>query len=95
MNNAILTIRTNKNLKDKAAEIFESLGMNLSTAVNIFLKQTVIKQTFPCDLDTLTTIKEAKSTYPKGYFKLFGAGKNLDMPMVEDINIKDDGDIEL
>lgn len=95
MNNAILTIRTDKNLKEKATEIFENLGMNLSTAVNMFLKQTVIKQTFPCDIEALTAIKDAKNTYPKGYFKLFGAGKNLDLSSIEDINISNDGDIEL
>lgn len=95
MNDIILTVRTNKNLKERATEIYKNLGMNLSTAINMFLKETVIKKTYPCDINTLISSKDAKSTYPKGYFKLFGAGKNLDMPIIKDINIKNDGEVEL
>ena len=41
MNDIILTVRTNKNLKERAAEIYKNLGMNLSTAINMFLKETL------------------------------------------------------
>ena len=34
-------------------------------------------------------------TYPKGYFDLFGSGKNLDLVEVDDIDIELDGGIEL
>ena len=77
MNDIILTVRTNKNLKERATEIYKNLGMNLSTAINMFLKETVIKKTYPCDINTLISSKDAKSTYPKGYFKLFGANNLL------------------
>ena len=37
-----LTIRTDSVLKQQASELFESLGMNMSMAINIFLRQAVI-----------------------------------------------------
>ena len=38
---------------------------------------------------------KAEDTYPKGYFDLFGSGKNLDLVEVDDIHIELDGGIEL
>ena len=38
---------------------------------------------------------KAEDTYPKGYFDLFGSGKNLDLVEVDDIDIELDGGIEL
>ena len=37
----------------------------------MFLNQTVIKQTFPCDLDTLAYIKDEKSKNPKHTRELY------------------------
>lgn len=45
--NTMVTFRTDEKLKNEASHIFDSLGMSLSTAINMFLKQTVIKKTFP------------------------------------------------
>ncbi len=39
-------------------------------------------------------LNDAKSTYPKGYFKLFGSTKDLDIEEPNDIDIKLDEDIE-
>ena len=41
MESAILNIRTDKNIKIKAEKIFDELGLNMSTAINIFLRQTI------------------------------------------------------
>lgn len=38
-----LNIRTDKEIKDQAEAIFNELGLNMTTAVNMFLK-TVIRQ---------------------------------------------------
>nr|WP_252893142.1 hypothetical protein [Lentilactobacillus otakiensis] len=34
-----ISVKTNLSDKEKAAEIFDSLGLNLSTAINIFIKK--------------------------------------------------------
>lgn len=72
----MVTFRTDEELKEKASAIYESLGMNLSTALNMFLRQTVIQQKYPCSLE-LDISRGAKNTYAPGFFELFGQGEGL------------------
>ncbi|MCD7868703.1 MAG: type II toxin-antitoxin system RelB/DinJ family antitoxin [Clostridiales bacterium] len=37
---ASINIRTDEDIKAKCKSLFESLGMNMSTAINIFLRQS-------------------------------------------------------
>ncbi|MBQ8982623.1 MAG: type II toxin-antitoxin system RelB/DinJ family antitoxin, partial [Lachnospiraceae bacterium] len=39
MANTTITFRTDEELKRRATELFESLGMNLSVAINMFMRQ--------------------------------------------------------
>ena len=45
-----LNIRTEKAIKDQAEEIFNELGLNMTTAINIFLRTTIREQGIPFDL---------------------------------------------
>ncbi len=45
-----LNIRTEKQVKIAAEKIFEELGMNMSTAVNVFLRQTIRENGIPFEL---------------------------------------------
>ena len=47
MNNVNVTIRMDENLKKQADALFGELGMNLSTAFNIFVRQAVREQSIP------------------------------------------------
>lgn len=42
-----LQIRIDEDLKKQATEVFESLGMDLSTAVRVFLKKSVMENGMP------------------------------------------------
>lgn len=42
-----LSARVDTDTKEKANEIFQKLGMNLSTAVNVYLHSVVINQGIP------------------------------------------------
>lgn len=60
-----LNVRVDENLKKSAEELFNELGMNMSTAINIYLKQAVRKQAIPFELkapnaETLEAIEEVK-----------------------------------
>ena len=55
-------------LKEQAQDLFESLGMNLTTAVNIFLRQSVREQAIPFRIgepmpnaETLQAIRDARN----------------------------------
>jgi DNA-damage-inducible protein J len=45
-----LNIRTDKELKDKAEDIFSELGLNMTTAVNMFLRTAVRENGIPFEL---------------------------------------------
>ena len=45
-----LNIRTDKAIKDQAEEIFNELGLNMTTAVNIFLRTAVREHGIPFEL---------------------------------------------
>ena len=42
-----MNLRIDKNLKKDAEKLFNSLGINMTTAINIFLKQSVREQGIP------------------------------------------------
>ncbi|GAX07112.1 RelB/DinJ family addiction module antitoxin [Secundilactobacillus pentosiphilus] len=47
--NARLSIRVDKSTKEEAQKIYAELGLDLSTAINIFLTQTVRTKSLPLD----------------------------------------------
>ena len=56
-----LNIRTEKAVKDQAEEIFNELGLNMSTAINLFLRAAIREHGIPFDLklDVPNDITEA------------------------------------
>ena len=74
--NTTVTFRTDEELKKKATALFDSMGMTLSTALNLFMTQAVLKKRFPCSLD-VEIDSDASKSYPDYFFKLFGAGSGL------------------
>lgn len=61
MANTVISIRTDSGIKHRAEEIFEELGLNLSTAVNMFLRQTVRDSAVPLDL-SLRPVKRSQGS---------------------------------
>lgn len=50
METTTLNIRTDKEVKVQAEKIFDALGLNMSTAVNIFLRQAIRENGIPFEL---------------------------------------------
>lgn len=75
--NTNLNIRTDKEVKESAEKIFSELGISMSTAVNMFLRQTIRHGGIPFELkvtpnaETVEAIEEgrriAKDKSVKGY----------------------------
>ena len=81
-----LTIRVDEKLKKEASKVYESTGLNLSSAITMFLKQTVLKQRFPITIDEKIAA-DYSFTYPKDFFELFGSVENgIEVP--EDTNVE-------
>ena len=50
MANINVTIRMDENLKLQSEELFKDLGLSLSAAINIFIKQAVREQRIPFEI---------------------------------------------
>lgn len=73
-----LNIRINKEIKEQAEQIFSELGMNMTTAINLFLRTAIRERGIPFDLKldipnetTIAAIEEgrriASDPKSKGY----------------------------
>ena len=65
--NTTVSIRTDKKLKAQAEKIFEMVGLNMSSAFNVFLKAAVRERGIPFDLkihepndETIQAIEEGR-----------------------------------
>ncbi len=68
MESTNLNIRTDKNVKAEAERIFDALGLNMTTAVNIFLRQAIRENGIPFEVKlsipnetTASAIKEGRA----------------------------------
>ena len=73
-----LNIKTEKEIKDQAEAIFSELGLNMTTAINLFLRTTIREKGIPFNLKlealnhtTIEAIEEGRrlayDTSVKGY----------------------------
>ena len=53
---SVLQVRVDEELKNQAAEILDTIGIDLSTAVRMFLKKVIIERGIPFDtrIDDIT-----------------------------------------
>ena len=51
MSQATFSVRMEKNLKEKFAGVCESIGMNMSTAINVFANAVVDKRKIPFEIE--------------------------------------------
>ncbi|MGF2385270.1 type II toxin-antitoxin system RelB/DinJ family antitoxin [Lentilactobacillus otakiensis] len=71
-----ISIKTNLSDKEKAAEIFDSLGLNLSTAINIFIKKSIAEGGLPFDVKD-PFYSEANQAELDRRFKKIDEGKDI------------------
>ena len=50
INDTTMTIRVNSDTKKEAQELFSELGLDMSTAVNMFLKASIRKEAIPFEV---------------------------------------------
>ena len=60
-----INIRVDENVKKQATELFEELGLDMSTALNLFLRQAVHYRGIPFEIkipnrDTLEAMEQVK-----------------------------------
>lgn len=53
MPSSVIQVRVDDELRQEATEIFEELGIDMSTAIRMFLKRTVKERGLPFSMTTL------------------------------------------
>ena len=71
-----INIRADSEIKSKAQEIFASLGLDMTTAINLFLRQTVRQNDLPFILTT--NVKPVKKSRDEMFGCLRGEYKIAD-----------------
>ena len=86
MATANINVRTDPVLKEQAQQIFESIGLDLSTAVNLFLRQTVKTNNLPFVIGTSNESPNVNTTKKRasrrGVWKgIYSLPKDFDAPL--------------
>ncbi len=90
MESTNLNIRTDKDIKRRAEKLFDALGLNMTTAVNIFLRQAIRENGIPFEVKlnipnetTEAAIQEGRNIAcdknQKGYDNMEDLRKALDV----------------
>ncbi|MDU7331487.1 MAG: type II toxin-antitoxin system RelB/DinJ family antitoxin [Finegoldia magna] len=66
MSTVNLNIRTDKEIKEKAENIFQELGLNMTTAINMFLRTSIRENGIPFDLKIDSVNDETKLAIEEG-----------------------------
>lgn len=79
-----LNIRMEKKIKQQAEELFAEFGINMTTAINMFLRQAIRQRGIPFDLtldtpnaQTIAAMNEADEMLEKGTGKRFSSAKEM------------------
>jgi len=56
-----INVRTDSELKARAQAVLADLGLDMSTAINIFLRQIVYKEALPFDVEKTAPAKKPRS----------------------------------
>jgi DNA-damage-inducible protein J len=81
---ATLNIRTDDTLKAQAELLFSELGLSLSTAVNMFLKQSVREQRVPLVLALDPFYSESNLRHIRQSLAQLNAGQGVEHDFDED-----------
>lgn len=63
---ANMNLRMDDNVKKQAEELFSDLGMNMTTAINIFLKQSVRENRIPFEISRNIPNASTKAAFEEG-----------------------------
>ena len=68
MTSTTLTVRTEKELKDKVGKILHEMGLNHSTAINMFYRKVLDNKGIPFELkitnrDTLKALEDSRNNH--------------------------------
>jgi len=88
MSTTSMSIRTDVEIKRQAEELFSTLGLNMTTVVNMFLRQVVRNQAIPLEL----SLNSARVGVSDGSYVHYGEGKRNLLDLAGKVELADDYD---
>lgn len=87
---ATVTARVDENVKKEAETLFKKMGLNMSTAMNLFLKKCILEQGIPFELKipNRETRKAMQETDDILSGKIERKGYNSAEELFEDLGVK-------
>lgn len=86
MTNTLIQFRIDKSLKDEASNIYENIGLDLNSAIKLFLKRSILEQGLPfsfnLELDEIARISRKSRVSAGKRAKKLG----LDKMTMDEIN---------
>lgn len=92
--NTTFTFRTDEYVKTQSSQICKEMGLDLSTAINMFLKAIIREKKLPILVSEEVDIDPIK-TYPDYFFSLGGSIKGLGFEEEPEDTIPDDEDFKI
>ena len=83
MATTLLQVRIDDSLKDEAARVFEGLGIDISTAVRMFLKRAVLENGIPFRM----TLPQAPYKAERGYRAMLAIGESSQRNGVSELTL--------
>ena len=86
MATAVLQTRVDTKTKQEAEGLFESLGLDITTAIRLFLRQSINQQRIPFEIvppqynfteETISAIEEARKISKDSTVKSYSSAKEL------------------
>ena len=83
MATSLLQVRIENSLKDQAAEVFENLGIDTSTAIRMFLKRAVMENGIPFRM----TLPQKPYEAERGYRAMLELNESAEKNGVSDLSL--------
>jgi len=80
-----LNIRIDKDLKERAETVFNEMGMNMTTAFNIFIRQTLRQGKIPFEIYTDPFYSESNMKVLRASIADMNAGKGIVSKTLEEL----------
>lgn len=87
MINTLIQFRVDEKLKNSASEIYENLGLDLSSAIKLFLKKTIKLNRLPFDINS-DEISESELQQKK--IQALNELDSMNLNISKDVNEKDE-----
>jgi len=84
METTVIQTRIDSNLKKEADDFFQSIGLDMTTAIRLFLNQILIQRKIPFEIISKDTITRQSAL--ENFYALRAESKNLQEMSLDEIN---------